>query len=77
MLGLHTIEFCSGNLRNNNKVWTELESYGNLELIDYGCLGYCGNCYCESFALVNGVLMNSTDADQLVKKIISVLELEK
>ncbi|MCA0986636.1 DUF1450 domain-containing protein [Guptibacillus algicola] len=74
---LHTIEFCSGNLRSNNKVWRGLESYGNIELIDYGCLGYCGNCYEEAFAIVNGILMSSTDPDQLLEKIITDLELRK
>ncbi|WP_270179879.1 DUF1450 domain-containing protein [Alkalihalobacillus sp. CinArs1] len=72
---MHTIEFCKGNLRNNKKVWKALESYGNVELVDYGCLGYCGNCFEESFAIVDGVLVSSTDADQLLDKILSALEL--
>lgn len=76
MIGMHTIEFCSGNLRSNRKVWKVLENYKDVELVDYGCLGYCGNCYGESFALVNGVLVSSTNAEELLKEIFSKLELE-
>ncbi|WP_347548976.1 DUF1450 domain-containing protein [Pseudalkalibacillus hwajinpoensis] len=71
-----TIEFCAGNLRENQKVWNELEKYSGLELIDYGCLGYCGNCYAESFAIVDGVLMNADDAEELIDKIIRKLKLK-
>ncbi|MBN8209898.1 DUF1450 domain-containing protein [Bacillus sp. NTK071] len=68
-----TIEFCAGNLRENKIVWNELEKIPNTKLVDYGCLGYCGNCYSESFAIVGGVLIHADTSEALLEKIIRKL----
>ncbi|KMM37720.1 hypothetical protein AB986_14930 [Alkalihalobacillus macyae] len=70
---LTTIEFCAGNLRENMVVWRELEKIPNTNLVDYGCLGYCGNCYSEAFAIVAGVLIHADSAEALIDKIIGYL----
>ncbi len=64
-----TIEFCAGNVRENQKVWEVFEKVPGVELIDYGCLGYCGNCYSEAFAIVEGRLINAETSESLIKKI--------
>ena len=73
---MKTIEFCAGNLRENKRVWEALEKIHDIELIDYGCLGYCGNCYSESFAIVDGRLVNADTSEALIEKIIRKLNEE-
>lgn len=68
-----TIEFCAGNVRENQKVWEVFEKVPGVELIDYGCLGYCGNCYSEAFAIVEGRLINAETSESLIKKITQKL----
>ncbi|MGA9287857.1 MAG: DUF1450 domain-containing protein [Anaerobacillus sp.] len=68
-----TIEFCAGNLKQNRMVWSELEKLPGIELVDYGCLGYCGNCYSEAFAIVDGVLMSANTQNALIERIIQKL----
>ncbi|WLR61072.1 DUF1450 domain-containing protein [Guptibacillus hwajinpoensis] len=70
---MKTIEFCAGNLRENKRVWEALEEIHDIELIDYGCLGYCGNCYSESFAIVDGRLVNADTSESLIEKIMRKL----
>ncbi|QHA93193.1 DUF1450 domain-containing protein [Bacillus sp. N1-1] len=70
---MKTIEFCAGNLRDNKKVWEVFEKVPGVELIDYGCLGYCGNCYSEAFAIVEGRLINAETSEALIKKITQKL----
>ncbi|WP_273832301.1 DUF1450 domain-containing protein [Guptibacillus sedimenti] len=70
---MKTIEFCAGNVRENQKVWEVFEKVPGVELIDYGCLGYCGNCYSEAFAIVEGRLINAETSESLIKKITQKL----
>lgn len=72
-MNVKTVEFCSGNLRDNQVVWEALEKIPEVELIDYGCLGYCGNCYSEAFAIVEGRLINADTSEALIKKITQKL----
>ena len=49
------IEFCISNLANGSQAALEiLEKDPNLDIIEYGCLSYCGKCYSSLYALVNG-----------------------
>lgn len=34
-------------------------------MIEYGCLGNCGECYVLPFALVNGEIVAASTADEL------------
>ncbi|MDX8365925.1 YuzB family protein [Cytobacillus sp. IB215665] len=69
------IEFCVSNLANGGQQAREkLEKDPNLDIIEYGCLGYCGKCAQSLFALVNGEIVIGKDADELVNNIYQYLE---
>lgn len=66
------VEFCASNVSSYTKSVVEaLENDDELDVdvLEYGCLGYCGECYLQPFALVNGTLVQATTAEELVAKI--------
>lgn len=69
------IEFCVSNLANGSqKAREQLEKDPNLDVIEYGCLGYCGKCALSLFALVNGEVVIGNTPDELVENIYIYLE---
>ena len=69
------IEFCISNLANGaQKALEQLERDSNLDIIEYGCLGYCGKCARSLYALVNGEPVSADSPDELVEKIYQYLE---
>lgn len=69
------IEFCVSNLANGGQKALEiLEKDPNLDIIEYGCLGYCGKCATSLYALVNGEVVTGKTADELVENIYQFLE---
>jgi uncharacterized protein YuzB (UPF0349 family) len=69
------IEFCVSNLANGSQRAREvLEKDLNLDVIEYGCLGYCGICYEGMFALVNGEVVTGETAESLVENVYTHLE---
>ncbi|WP_243290436.1 YuzB family protein [Bacillus sp. FJAT-47783] len=69
------IEFCVSNLANGSQAALEkLEKDPNLDIVEYGCLGYCGKCFEGLYALVNGEVVMGEDPDQLVENIYQYLE---
>jgi uncharacterized protein YuzB (UPF0349 family) len=69
------IEFCVSNLANGSqKALEQLEKDPNLDIVEYSCLGYCGQCYESLFALVNGEAVEGETAEELVKNIYQFLE---
>ncbi|EIJ80693.1 DUF1450 domain-containing protein [Bacillus methanolicus] len=69
------IEFCISNLANGSQAALEqLERDPNLDIIEYGCLGYCGKCAEHLFALVNGEIVTGETPDELVENIYQFLE---
>lgn len=69
------IEFCVSNLANGSqKALEKLEKDPNLDVIEYGCLGYCGICARNLYALVNGEVVTGETPDDLVDKIYQYLE---
>lgn len=66
------VEFCASNVSSYTKIVVdELENDPSLDVdvLEYGCLGYCGECYMEPFALVNGNLVKAPTAEELLAKI--------
>lgn len=66
------IEFCASNVASyTQSVVDALEKDPDLDVdvLEYGCLGYCGECYMQPFALVNGNLVQAETADELLAKI--------
>ena len=69
------IEFCISNLANGSqKARAVLEKDLNLDVIEYGCLGYCGICYDGPYALVNGEVVTGETPDKLIENIYEYLE---
>jgi len=66
------VEFCASNLSSYTKgVMDALEQDPELDVdvMEYGCLGHCGECYMQPFALVNGDFVAGDSPEELVAKI--------
>ncbi|WLD92685.1 YuzB family protein [Alkalihalobacillus sp. AL-G] len=69
------IEFCVSNLANGSQRAREvLEKDPNLDVIEYGCLGNCGQCFQSPYALVNGDYVPAETPEELVDNIYQYLE---
>ncbi|QOR66071.1 YuzB family protein [Cytobacillus suaedae] len=69
------VEFCVSNLASGaQKALEKLEKDPNLDIIEYGCLSYCGKCASTLFALVNGEVVTGDDPESLVENIYKFLE---
>ncbi|TYR78699.1 DUF1450 domain-containing protein [Priestia megaterium] len=69
------VEFCISNLASGSqKALEKLEKDPNLDIIEYGCLGYCGKCAQSPFALVNGEFVMAETPEELVDAIYVHLE---
>lgn len=69
------IEFCATNLASGTqKALETLEKDPDLDVIEYGCLSFCGKCAESPFALVNGEVVIGQTSDDLVKKIYAFIE---
>ncbi len=69
------IEFCTNNMHHGTgTVMEELEQNPDYDVIEYGCLGNCGQCYAEPYALVNGEIVAAATADELYEKILQAIE---
>lgn len=69
------IEFCISNLASGaQKAREKLEKDPNFDVIEYGCLGYCGKCANSFFALVNGEYVSGENPNELVDNIYQFLD---
>ncbi|OPA80035.1 UDP-N-acetylmuramoylalanine--D-glutamate ligase [Paenibacillus selenitireducens] len=68
------IEFCAGNMHHGtDHVMKNLQGDPAYEVIEYGCLGNCGECYLFPFAYVNGEITAAETADKLYDAIIQMI----
>lgn len=69
------IEFCISNLASGSQKALEiLEKDPDLDIIEYGCLSYCGKCATTLFALVNGEVVTGKTPDELVDNIYQYID---
>lgn len=69
------IEFCTSNMHHGTeKIMKKLEENLEYDVIEYGCLGNCGQCYMEPYALVNGDIVAADTPDELYEKILQAIE---
>ena len=70
------IEFCVNNMHHHRTdvIMKKLEENSDYDVIEYGCLGNCGQCYMEPYALVNGDIVNAATVDDLYTEIMTKIE---
>ncbi|MBD2845702.1 YuzB family protein [Paenibacillus sp. IB182496] len=72
------VEFCTSNMHHGtDKVMRELEQDPEVDVIEYGCLGNCGECYLFPYAMVNGEIVAAETADELRDRIAASIEEQK
>ncbi|KKO50920.1 YuzB family protein [Paenibacillus sp. DMB20] len=73
------IEFCAGNAHfGTDKALKPLEEHSDCEIIEYGCLTNCGQCYLAPFALVNDEMVEAPTAEELYAAVLrKIKELEQ
>ncbi|MGU3472444.1 YuzB family protein [Paenibacillus sp. D51F] len=60
------IEFCSSNMHHGtDRLMKQYELDPELEVIEYGCLGNCGECYLFPFAMVDGEIVSAGSVEEL------------
>ncbi|AXF56136.1 YuzB family protein [Salicibibacter cibi] len=71
------VEFCVSNLASGtHPVLEALEKDPGLEVVEYGCLGFCTTCAENDYALVDGEVITGADSDDLLANIYAFLEEE-
>jgi uncharacterized protein YuzB (UPF0349 family) len=74
---LKIIEFCVSNAQHGtDETMRRCAQHPAVDTIEYGCLGNCGQCYLEPFALVDGVIISDTTAEELFKRIMEAVDAE-
>ena len=69
------IEFCATNLASGTQqALAVLEKDPDLDIVEYGCLSFCGRCSASPFALVNGEVVVAETTDELISKIYAFIE---
>lgn len=69
------IEFCTNNMHHGTDVvMKKLEENPDYDVIEYGCLGNCGQCYAEPYALLNGEIIDASTPDELYEAILAKIK---
>ncbi|KOR82599.1 YuzB family protein [Paenibacillus solani] len=69
------IEFCTNNSYfGTDKVLSTLEDRFDCQVVEYGCLTSCGQCYLMPFAYVDGDWVEAPTAEELLEVIVQKLE---
>jgi uncharacterized protein YuzB (UPF0349 family) len=71
---MHIVDFCVSNTHHGtDKVLKELEKLPHIEVIEYGCLGNCGECFLSPYALVNGESVAAESAEELYDLVLDAI----
>jgi len=69
------IEFCSSNMHHGtDEIMNRLEQDDSYEVIEYGCLGNCGECYLKPYALVDGSIVAVDEVEELYEAIMKAID---
>lgn len=56
------------------RIMNLFEQNDEFEVIEYGCLGNCGECYLNPFALVDGTIVSAATVDELHANVLKSIE---
>ncbi|MFX3632068.1 MAG: YuzB family protein [Candidatus Pristimantibacillus sp.] len=69
------IEFCASNMHHGTeRIMNLFEQDDEFEVIEYGCLGNCGECYLNPFALVDGMIVSAATVDELHDNVLKSIK---
>lgn len=69
------IEFCASNLGNGTeKLMKKLEQNPDYDVMEYGCLSNCGQCYMQPFAMLNGDIIEAESPEELEEAIVAKIQ---
>ncbi|WP_090578962.1 YuzB family protein [Paenibacillus sp. OV219] len=72
------IEFCASNMHHGtDRLMKKLEANPDFDVIEYGCLGNCGECYMVPFGMVDGTIIAAETVDELEQEIMKAIEKQK
>ncbi len=64
------IEFCTSNLASGTEeIMHILEANLAIDVVEYGCLGNCGECFIHPYAYVDGKIIVADTPAELLEKI--------
>ncbi|MDI4644273.1 YuzB family protein [Cohnella hashimotonis] len=71
---MNIVEFCVSNAHHGtDRLIDKLNKLPDLETIEYGCLGNCGECYLSPYVMVNGATVVAETAEALYDAIMEEL----
>jgi len=73
------VEFCTNNTHHGTGIVARrIEAERpDAEVVEYGCLGNCGQCYLDPYVLVDGEIVEAATPEELYEKIIAKLDEEE
>lgn len=68
------VEFCVSNIASlSQTTYDRLSQRPDIDVIEYGCLAHCSECFLHPFALVNGKYVEADDDETLYVRILETL----
>lgn len=62
----HLIESCTNNTHHGtDEMMAKLEENPDYDVVEYGCIGNCGECFMFPYALVNGEFVYADTVEEL------------
>ncbi|WP_150268903.1 YuzB family protein [Paenibacillus tepidiphilus] len=69
------IEFCASNLGSGTEqLKQKLEQNPEYDVVEYGCLNNCGECYLRPFAMVDGEIIAAETPEELEAAIAAYIK---
>lgn len=70
------VEYCTNNTHHGTgDVVRRIESERpDVEVVEYGCLGNCGQCFLDAYVLLDGEIVEAATPEELYDKIMEKLD---
>jgi uncharacterized protein YuzB (UPF0349 family) len=69
------IEFCASNVSHGTEeIIRKLEANPDIDVVEYGCMGNCGECFLSPYALVNGESVFAPTPEELYEEILKKIK---